>query len=101
MEGGSSGRKPSTAIEMTPAMDELVKRITVTVSHGFAADVVVVGDGGVFLSLMLILLLLLLLVMLLVDLLCSDKSNGLWGDADKRRRNPDQNHLGQHQHGAG
>ena len=46
MEGGSSGRKPSTAIEMTPAMDELVKRITVTVSHGFAADVVVVGGGG-------------------------------------------------------
>ena len=48
MEGGSSGRKPSTALEMTPAMDELVKRITVTVSHGFAADVVVVGGGGVF-----------------------------------------------------
>ena len=50
MEGGSSGRKPSTAIEMTPAMDELVKRITVTVSHGFAADVVanVVVGGGFF-----------------------------------------------------
>ena len=31
MEGGSSGRKPATSIELTPAMDELVKRITVVV----------------------------------------------------------------------
>ena len=38
MEGGSSGRKPATSIELTPAMDELVKRITVVI-----VDVVVVA----------------------------------------------------------
>ena len=29
MEGGSSGRRAASAIELTPAMDEIVKRITV------------------------------------------------------------------------
>ena len=39
MEGG---RKLATAIELTPAMDELIKRITVVIVDVFAVIVVVV-----------------------------------------------------------